>query len=56
MFKIRCSTNSYDVDTVSDKTDLSITPFKIGNKITLNSELDYSAFWFEAIYRFPISK
>jgi hypothetical protein len=45
MFKIRCSTNSYDVDTVSDKTDLSITPFKIGNKrITLNSELDYSAF------------
>jgi hypothetical protein len=33
------------VDTVSDKTDLSITPFKIGNKrITLNSELDYSAF------------
>jgi hypothetical protein len=44
MFKIRCSTNSYDVDTVSDKTDLS-TPFEIGNKrITLNSELDYSAF------------
>jgi hypothetical protein len=41
--KIRCSTNSYDVDTVSDKTDLSITPFKLGIKFT-NSELDYSAF------------
>jgi hypothetical protein len=42
--KTGCSTN-YDVDAVSDKTDLSITPFKIGNKrITLNSELDYSAF------------
>jgi hypothetical protein len=33
MFKIRCSTNSYDVDTVSDKTDLSITPFKIGKEL-----------------------
>jgi hypothetical protein len=37
--------NSYDVDTVLDKTDLSITQ-QIGNKrITLNSELDYSAFF-----------
>jgi hypothetical protein len=36
MFKNKCSTNSYDVFAVSDKTDLSITPFEIGNKrITL---------------------
>jgi hypothetical protein len=35
--------SSYDVDTVSDKTDLSITPLKLGIKFT-NSELDYSAF------------
>jgi hypothetical protein len=45
MFKTGYSTNYYNVFAVSDKTDLSIAPFKIGNKrITLNSELDYSAF------------
>jgi hypothetical protein len=58
MFKTGDSTNDYNVYAVSDIIDLSITPFKIGNKrITLNSEVDYSAFLrFEAIYRFPISK
>lgn len=55
--KIGYSTNSYDVYAVSDKIDLSITPFKFGNnRVKLNSELDYSPFLkVEAIYRFPIS-
>jgi hypothetical protein len=54
MFKTGYSTNYYNVDAVSDKTDLSITPFKIGNKrITLNSELDYSAFWVRSNLSIP---
>ncbi|WP_016990500.1 DUF6268 family outer membrane beta-barrel protein [Flavobacterium sp. ACAM 123] len=55
--KIGYSTNSYDVYAITDKIDLSITPFKFGNNRTkLNSELDYSAFLkVEAVYRFPIS-
>jgi hypothetical protein len=32
MFKNRMFYKHYDVDTVSDKTDLSITPLKLGIK------------------------
>ena len=55
--KLGFTTNNFDVYAVDDKIDLSITPFKIGDKRTkLNTNLNSSTFLrIEAIYRFNIT-